>query len=127
MRSIMSEAGQSALPVPDLGPHPRIDRVAAATPEQLSTALIFLSIFDADAFDHAMDVAESDDDSPGATGEAEPVCTICDGKIGIFMERGLAWQHYTGDGTTVGQQHIYNPGHAPAVSWHFREDPQAQE
>ena len=127
MRSIMSEAGQSALPVPALGPHPRIDRVAAATPEQLSTALIFLSIFDADAFDHAMDVAESDDDSPGATGEAEPVCTICDGKIGIFMERGLAWQHYTGDGTTVGQQHIYNPGHAPAVSWHFREDPQAQE
>jgi len=127
MRSIMSEAGQSALPVPDLGPHPRIDRVAAATPEQLSTALIFLSIFDADAFDHAMDVAESDDDSPGATGEAEPVCTICDGKIGIFMERGLAWQHYTGDGTTVGQQQIYNPGHTPAVSWHFREDPQAQD
>ena len=127
MRSIMSEAGQSALPVPDLGPHPRIDRVAAATPEQLSTALIFLSIFDADAFDHAMDVAESDDDSPGATGEAEPVCAICDGKIGIFMERGLAWRHYTGDGTTVGQQHIYNPGHTPAVSWHFREDPQAQE
>jgi hypothetical protein len=127
MRSIMSDAGQSALPVPALGPHPRLDRVAAATFEQLSAALIFLSVFDADAFDHAMDVAQSDDENPGATGEAEPVCAICDGKIGIFMERGLAWQHYTGDGTTVGQQQIYDPGHAPMVTWRFSEDPQAQD
>jgi len=126
MRSIMSDAGQSVPPIPVLGPHPRLDRIAAATFEQLSTALIFLSVLDSDAFDHAMDVAESDDDNPGATGEAEPVCSVCDGKIGIFMERGLAWQHYTGDGTTVGQQQIYDPGHAPAVSWHFHEDPQTQ-
>ena len=71
MRSIMSEAGQSALPTPALGPHPRLDRIAAATFEQLSTALIFLSVFDEAAFDHAMDVAQSDDDdNPGATGEA---------------------------------------------------------
>ena len=64
-----------------------------------------------------MDVAETGDDNPGATGEAEPVCEICDAKIGIFMERGLAWRHYTGDGTTVGQQKIYDPGHAPVVTW----------
>ncbi len=73
-----------------------------------------------------MDVAQSDDDHPGATGEAEPVCAICDGKIGIFMERGLAWRHYTGDGTTVGQQQIYDPGHAPVVTWRLSEDPQPQ-
>jgi hypothetical protein len=75
-----------------------------------------------------MDVAQSDDDdNPGATGEAEPVCAICGGKIGIFMERGLAWLHYTGDGTTVGQQQIYDPGHAPMVTWRLYEDPQAQD
>jgi hypothetical protein len=74
-----------------------------------------------------MDVAQSDDDNPGATGEAEPVCATCDGKIGIFLDRGLAWQHYTGDGTTAGQQQIYDPGHAPAVTWRFSEDLHAQD
>ena len=127
MRSIMSDTGQSALPFPALGPHPRLDRIAAATFEQLSTALIFLSVFEPDAFDHSMDVAQSDDDNPGATGEAEPVCAICDGKIGIFMERGLAWRHYTGDGTTVGQQEIYDPDHAPVVTWRLAEDLQTQD
>jgi hypothetical protein len=127
MRSIIAEDAQSALPIPPLGTHPRLDRVAAATFEQLSAALIFLSVFEPDAFDHSMDVAQSDDDHPGATGEAEPVCAICDAKIGIFMERGLAWRHYTGDGTTVGQQHIYEPGHAPVVTWRLAEELQAQD
>jgi hypothetical protein len=127
MRSIIAQDAQSPLPIPAQGPHPRLDRIAAATLEQLSTALIFLSVFDAGAFDHAMDVAQSDDDQPGATGEAEPVCETCGGKIGIFLDRGLAWQHYTGDGTTVGQQQIHDPGHAPAVTWRLSEDPQTQD
>jgi hypothetical protein len=127
MRSIIAEDAQSALPIPPLSTHPRLDRVAAATTEQLSAALIFLSVFEPDAFDHSMDVAQSDDDNPGSTGEAEPVCAICDGKIGIFMERGLAWLHYTGDGTTVGQQQIYDPGHAPVVTWLLAEDLQTQD
>jgi hypothetical protein len=128
MRSIISEAGQSALPIPAQGQHPRVERIAAATFEQLSTALLFLSVFDPDAFDHAMDVAQSDaEDQPGATGEAEPVCATCGGKIGIFLERGLAWQHYTGDGMTVGEQQIYDPGHATAVTWLLSEDPQTPE
>jgi hypothetical protein len=122
MRSIIAEDAPSALPIPTLSPNPRVDRIAAATFEQLSAALIFLSVFDTDAFDHAMDVAQSDDDNPGATGEAEPVCAICERKIGIFLERGLTWRHYTGDGTTAGQQYIYDPGHAPVVTWRFAED-----
>jgi hypothetical protein len=127
MRSIITEDAQSALPIPALGTHPRLDRAAAATFEQLSAALIFLSVFEPDAFDHSMDVAPSDDDdNPGATGEAEPVCAICDGKIGIFMEPGLDWRHYTRDGATVGQQQIYDPGHVPVVTWRFYEDTQKQ-
>ena len=127
MSSIIAEEAQSALPISTFGTHPRLDRVAAATSEQLSAALIFLSVFEPDAFDHSMDVAQSDDDNPGATGEAEPVCAICDAKIGIFMERGLAWRHYTGDGTTAGQQEIYDPGHAPAVTWRLAEDLQPRD
>jgi hypothetical protein len=84
MRSIIAEDAQSALPIPAISPHPRLDRVAAATFEQLSSAL------------------------------------------GIFVERGLAWRHYTGDGTTVGQQQIYDPGHTPVVTWRLSEDPQTQ-
>jgi hypothetical protein len=127
MRSIIAEDAQSALPIPPLGQHPRLDRVAAATSEQLSAALIFLSVFEPDAFDHSMDVAQSDDDNPGATGEAEPFCAVCGSKIGIFLEQGLAWRHYAGDGTTVGQQHIYDPGHAPVVTWRLAEDLQTQD
>jgi hypothetical protein len=126
MRSIIAEDAQSAPPIPPLGQHPRLDRVAAATSEQLSAALIFLSVFEPDAFDHSMDVAQSDDDNPGATGEAEPVCAICDAKIGIFIEHGLAWRHYTGDGTTVGEQEIYDPGHSPVVTWRLAEDLETQ-
>jgi hypothetical protein len=124
MRSIIAEDAQLALPIPAISRHPRLDRVAAATSEQLSAALIFLSVFEPDAFDHSMDVAQSDDDNPGATGEAEPVCAVCNGKIGIFIDRGLAWRHYAGDGTTVGQQYIYGPGHATVVTWRLVEDPQ---
>lgn len=126
MRSIITEDAQSALPISALGPHPRLDRVAAATSEQLSTALIFMSVFDPDAFDHAMDVAESADENPGTTGEAEPVCAICGTSIGIFLERGLDWLHYAGDGTTAGGQRIYDPGHTPVVTWLLSEDLQTQ-
>src|ERR1700723_1815920 len=119
MRSIIAENAQSALPIPALGPHPRIDRVAAATFEQLSTALIFLSVFEPDAFDHRRDGAQAGAQNPGPTGEAEPVCAVCGSKIGIFIQRGLAWRHYAGDGTTVGQQYIYDPGHATVVTWRF--------
>jgi hypothetical protein len=126
MRSIIAEDAPSALPIGALGPHPRLDRVAAASSEQLSTALTFMSVFDPDAFDHAMDVAESADENPGATGEAEPVCAICSASIGIFLERGLNWLHYAGDGTTAGAQHIYDPGHTPVVTWLLSEDLQTQ-
>ena len=42
------------------------------------------------------------------------------------MERGLAWRHYAGDGTTIGQQEIYDAGHAPVVTWRLAEDLQTQ-
>jgi hypothetical protein len=129
MRSIIAEGGQSALPIPAIGPHPRLDRVTAATFEQLRTALIFLSAFSPDAFDYSMDAADElqDDDDPGATGEAEPLCAICGGIVGIFPElSGLDWRHFAGDGTTAGEQRVYDPGHVPVVTWHLSEDLQTQ-
>jgi hypothetical protein len=69
-----------------------------------------------------MDVAESADENPGATGEAEPICAICGASIGIFMDRGLDWLHYAGDGTTACAQHIYNPDHTAVVTWLLSEN-----
>jgi hypothetical protein len=126
MRSIIAEHPHSALPNPIMGPHPRLDRLESATPTQLKTALTFLSAFNPQAFDHALDAADSDDDDPGATGEAEPICELCGASIGIFLERGLDWLHYSGDGTTAGAQYIYNPGHTPKVAWYLSEDVQPQ-
>jgi hypothetical protein len=126
MRSIIAEDAQSALPVSVFGPNPRLDRLDAATSTQMKLALAFLSAFSPCAFDHALDAADFDDDDPGATGEAEPVCELCGASIGIFLERGLDWLHYAGDGTTAGGQYIYDPGHTPVVTWLLSEDLQPQ-
>jgi hypothetical protein len=126
MRSIIAEDAQSALPAPVFGPDPRLDRLDAATSTQMKAALTFLSAFSPCAFDHAMDAADFNDDAPGATSEAEPICELCGASIGIFLERGLDWLHYVGDGTTAGAQHIYDPGHTPVVAWLLFGDLQPQ-
>jgi hypothetical protein len=113
MRSIIAEGG---------GARSRLDRVAAATCEQLKTALIMLSDFSPDAFDYAMDAAESGDEDLGtAAREAAPICAICGGSVGIFAGLGLDWRHYAGDGATAGKQQVYDPGHVPVVTWNFAE------
>ena len=68
-----------------------------------------------------MSVPEFDGGEPALTDEVEPLCGACGGKIGIFMDRGLAWQHYVGDGLTPGEQQVYDAGHAPMVTWHLSE------
>lgn len=87
MRSIIAEGGPSARPVPAASPHPRLDRITAATSDQLKTALMFLSVFSPDEFDHAMDVADSGRPGPGPDPgeEPEPLCAVCGGSIGIFL------------------------------------------
>jgi hypothetical protein len=110
----MAQGGQPA----------RLERLTAATFGQMQTALVFLSLFSPDEFDHAMDVAQSadEDDQPGATGKAEPVCAICSGSIGIFLNLGLDWRHFVGDSVTAGEQLTYDPGHVPEVTWRLPDD-----
>jgi hypothetical protein len=127
MRSII-KGGKTVHPHSADGARPRLDRVAAATCEQLKTALIVLSDFSPDAFDYAMDFAEfGDEDSAASVRDAAPVCAVCGGSIGIFLGRGLDWQHFDGDGTTAGKQRIYDPGHVPVVSWDPEEELQSQQ
>lgn len=113
MRSEIAEGG---------GARSRLDRVAAATCEQLKMALMVLSDVSPDAFDYAMDAAESEDENWGAAArEAAPVCAICGGSVGIFAELGLDWRHFAGDGVTAGRQRVYDAGHVPVVTWQLAE------
>jgi hypothetical protein len=114
MRSVIAEGG---------GARSRLDRVAAATCEQLKTALMVLSDVSPDAFDYAMDAAASGDEDLGATArEAAPVCAICGDSVGIFAGLGLDWRHFAGDGATVRQQRVFDPGHVPVVTWQLAEE-----
>ncbi len=79
-------------------------------------------------FEIAMDAADlatgatPRDEAPGD--EAVPVCRRCGGQAGIFLGHGLDWQHFNGDGTTAGDQEIYDPGHPVEATWRLPgEDP----
>ena len=120
MRSVIAEGG---------GARSRLDRVAAATCEQMKTALIVLSDVSPDAFDYAMDAAESGNEDSGAAAvrEAGPVCAICGGSVGIFVGLGLDWRHFAGDGVTAGKQRVFDPGHVPVVTWQLTEESQVRQ
>jgi len=122
MRSIIAKGGKSTLPSPAVSAHPRLDRVAAASCEQMKTALIVLSDFSPDAFDYAMDAAESGEDSALCDKEPGPACAICGGSVGVFLGLGLDWRHFDGDGATAGKQRVYDPGHVPVVTWNIAEE-----
>jgi hypothetical protein len=74
-----------------------------------------------DAADLATGAAPQDE---ATADEAVPVCRRCGGQAGIFLDRGLDWLHFNGDGTTAGAQEIYDPGHPVEVTWRLPgEDP----
>ncbi len=123
MTPIMNPRDFVAHPVPVSGPQDRKDRLATVTAEQMAFALSFLIGFAPEIFDAVLDAAEPcTDDLVSPDDEAEPFCAQCGSAVGIFLEHGLEWQHFRGDGTTAGQQEIFDPGHAPAVSWRLIED-----
>ena len=104
VRSIINPRDFVVHPVPVNGPQDRMDRLAATSAEQMAFALAFLIGFAPETFDAALDAAEPCSDDLIGPDEAEPRCAQCDSPIGIFLKHGLTWQHYQGDGTTVGEQ-----------------------
>ena len=45
------------------------------------------------------------------------MCRQCGAPVGIFLARGLRWQHFRGDDATSGTQEIYHPGHPAEAAW----------
>jgi hypothetical protein len=122
VRSIINPRDFVAHPVPVNGPQDRMDRLATLTAERMSFALSFLIGFAPETFDAILDAAEPCSGDLVGPDEAEPRCAQCDAPIGIFLKHGLTWRHYRGDGTTVGEQEIFFPGHDPVLSWRLLED-----
>jgi hypothetical protein len=121
MQLIITRAAQSAHANLDAAARHRADRLAKATVDQMQAALAFLSALDPEAFEIAFAAvtpgcADSEDDR-NQDDEALPACRKCCASVGIFPDHGLDWQHYRGDGITSGAQQIYDPGHAPDVTW----------
>ena len=128
MPTIIVPSGNGAHANPDQAARQRADRLAKATPEQIETALAYLSAIDPEAFEiaftavtPAVDKSADLDDQPEDE-EAVPACRACGALVGIFPEHGLDWQHYRGDGITSGAQELYDPGHTPEVIWCLPEE-----
>jgi hypothetical protein len=114
----------------------RMDRLWTCSPDQMAAGLIWLLGYDQRTFDAVLDAVEpcaEDEDLFGS--DPEPVCGICGEKIGIFLRLGLDWRHYretrdsslVGDqdrlsGTGIGQIELFDPGHAPVVTWRLFDE-----
>jgi hypothetical protein len=130
MSPIITQPGAPAHVHPDEAARKRRDRLARATAGQAEAALAYLSVIDPLMFEIAMDAADlTAGEAAGAEApvddEPVPVCRRCGGLAGIFLDRGLEWQHFRGDGTTAGAQEIYDAGHPAEVTWRLPdEDPE---
>jgi hypothetical protein len=125
MQTIIAQPGQDAHPDPEAAARQRADQLARATADQMEAALAYLSIIDPEAFEIAFTAVAPDADEVHEDEEAIPVCRRCGGLVGIFLSRGLQWQHFRGAGVTSGAQEIYDPDHAAGVAWILPdEDPE---
>ena len=130
MSPTITQPGSPAHVHPDEAARKRRDRLARATAGQAEAALAYLSVIDPLMFEIAMDAADlTAGEAPGAEAPADeepiPVCRRCGAQVGIFLHRGLEWQHFRGDGITAGAQEIYDPGHTAEVAWRLPdEDPE---
>jgi hypothetical protein len=114
MQTIIVQPGQPAHQNPDAAARQRRDRLAKSTTDQMESALALLSMIDPEAFEIAFTAVT--DEIP-EDDEAIPLCRRCGGLVGVFIDRGLQWQHFRGDLFTSGGQQIYDPGHAAEVAW----------
>jgi hypothetical protein len=112
----------SAIPV--LWQQDRIARITALAAEDAAAGLLWLAMNFPAVADAMLDKVEYDaiDDSDPSQ-EPEPFCAECGAAIGIFLRFGLDWRHFRGDGTTIGQIELFDPGHDPVVAWRLTRIP----
>jgi hypothetical protein len=88
----------------------------------MMAALTFLIGFDGDMFDTIMDAVDPAPDHNDL--DLEPVCSVCDQALGIFITRGPQWQHYRGTGPfRLNHIEILTADHDPVLVWRLPEQP----
>ena len=127
MSPIITQPASPAQVHPDEAARKREARLARASAEQAEAALAFLSMIDPLMFEIAMDagaqtVGGAPEEEELEDQEPIPVCRRCGGQVGIFLDHGLRWQHFRGDGTTSGGQDIHDPGHPAEVTWRLPDE-----
>jgi hypothetical protein len=104
-------------------------RLRGLSRQQLADRLTWLAWYQPGIFTAVMDymefsdvlAADTDPASPDLDNldygeEPVPVCSRCGADIGIFIKFGLDWRHYR-EGAALGQAEIFDPGHAPELTW----------
>jgi hypothetical protein len=123
----LSQRDRDAQPI---GARERMDQLRACSPDQMAAGLTWLLGYDQPTFDAVLDAMEPCAGEEDLSGGPEPACGICGEKIGIFLRLGLDWRHYreTRDSSLIGGQdrlkgtgirqiELFDPGHAPVVTW----------
>jgi hypothetical protein len=110
--------------IPALWQEDRIARITALAAEDAVAGLLWLAMNFPAVADAMLDKVEYDAiDDPDPSQEPEPFCAECGAAIGIFLRFGLDWRHFRGDGTTIGQIELFDPGHDPVVAWRLTRIP----
>ena len=135
MTTSLSNHAPSSHPVDALEENPRDEgnpyeaRLRGLSHQQLGDRLKWLSWYQPGVFTAVMDyvgfcenlAADTDPTNPALDdvncGETPaPVCARCGSDIGIFIKFGLDWRHYRHVGP-LGKAEIFDPGHAPELTW----------
>ena len=115
------------LPAVPLWHQDRIARITALAPQDAAAGLLWLAMNFPAVCDAMLDKVDYDEiDAPDPGREPEPFCAEYGDNIGIFLRFGLDWRHFRGDGTTIGQIELLDPGHEPVVAWRLTSVPTAR-
>jgi hypothetical protein len=115
-RDLLADGDPDGRTVAD--PGGRLARLAPLDPDRLAESLVFLAGYAPTVLDTILDATEPclDDELPPAEDALEPFCKSCGARAGIFLSRGSAWLHYTGDPADRDVE-PYDANHAPAIAW----------
>lgn len=117
MRTVLTQPGRVAQEIRE---QERVERLEGADPVRMQEALAFLIGYDGGTFDAIMDAVDPAPDDGDR--DLEPVCSVCDQALGIFMTRGPEWQHYRGTGPfRLNHIEILTADHDPVLVWRLPE------
>lgn len=94
--------------------------LAGLSPALIADALAFLACYSPAVFGTVL--AATEPSTASREPEAEPFCTVCSARAGIFLSRSRDWMHYRGDGVTEAEP--YEAGHDIVIGWRAASDGQ---